>query len=346
MDNLVLGSKYYRYLEDDSLEIVRIYKYNGNEVKVYMDNNKENKFKLSVKELEDKYVKLSPHGVLVFCIATLKDNLNDVIISLHRIGDLTSNNPIPACVCRQNITDIFANQLKLSNKMYVGCSMSTNTCPPDIDYRIMFACNGISKSTNISVYMDDTLDDILNLVNTKEYDNTLRALFIDHVNYETKNNSALSVIKDRIMKLDYYNGYCKSLRLLLEQNNFMYDFYQAFNIIPLDVEVTINEDDTVDDKTKSILEDIYQIHISSTFTLKYWYDIDLDEINNTYSLVIDKNNNLFVIAYVSSGSKHIEIENVESDENIIKLLNSTLGENKSIKEAAEYIRINKGKYKV
>lgn len=345
MDNLILGSKYYRYI-DDNIEVIRVYKYNGNEVKVYIDNDKNNKFKLSKQELDINYVKLAPHAVVVFCIANLKDNLDDVIVSVHRMSDLLSNEPTPYCACRQNITDIFANQLKLSNKMYVGCCMSLQTCPPDVDYRMMMACNGISKSISVCTYMDDTLDDILGLIKTKDFDTTLVSLFTDHVNYETKNNGALAVIKNRIMKLDHYNGYCKTLRLLLEQNNFMYDYYQAFNIIPLDTEVIINKDDTVDGTTVSILEDLYQIHINSTFAMKYWYDIDLDEINNTYTLVIDKSNNLFVIAYVSSGSKHINIEDVESDENIMKLLNSTLGENKSIKEAAEHIRINKQKYKV
>lgn len=348
MDNLIVGCKYYRYIDDDKLEVIRVYGYsNESEVKVYLENDKNNKFKLSLQELKLNYMRLTPHAVVVFCIANLKDNLDDVIVSVHRMSDLNSNEPTPYCVCRQNITDIFANQLKLSNKMYTGCCMSLDTCPPDIDYRIMMACNGISKSVSICCYMDDTLDSILSMVKTKDFDNTLVSLFNDHVSFETRNNPALAVIRDRIVKLEHYNGYCKTLRLLLEQNNFMYDFYRAFNIIPLNTEVSINPNDaSADINTVSILENIYQIHINSTFAIKYWYDIDLDEINNTYSLVIDKNNNLFVIAYVSGGSKHIEIENVESDENIMKLLNSTLGENKSVKEAAEYIRVNMNKYKI
>lgn len=344
-DNLILGCKYYRYDNNDNVEVIRVYKYNGNEVKVYLDNDKDNKFKLSKEELDSKYTRLNPHAVTLFSIASLNEKLDDVIVAVHKMSDLLSNEPTPYCACRQNITDVFANQLQLSNKMYTGCSMSLQTCPPDVDYRMMMACNGINKSIAVCTYMDDTLDNILSLIRTKDYDNTLLSLFTDHVNFETKNNPALAAIKDRITKLDHYNGYCKTLKLLLEQNNFMYDYYQGFNIIPLDTEVTINEDATVDAKTISILEDLYQIHIGATFGVKYWYDVDLDEINNTYALVMDNNNNLFVIAYVSSGSKHIEIENVESDENIMKLLNSTLGENKSIKEAAEYIRINKNKYK-
>ena len=78
--------------------------------------------------------------------------------------------------------------------------------------------------------------------------------------------------------------------------------------------------------------------------MEYWYDIDLSNINNDYALILDKNNKLFVMAYVSNGPKHIDIEKVESEENIKRLANSTIGNNRSIKEAANHIRINKNKY--
>ena len=78
--------------------------------------------------------------------------------------------------------------------------------------------------------------------------------------------------------------------------------------------------------------------------MDYWYDIDLAEIQNDYVLIMDKENKLYVVAYVSNGPKHVNIENVESEENIERLANSTLGDNKSIKEAANHIRLNKNKY--
>ena len=340
--NLLLGAKYYRY-EGDDIKLIRVTKFcSETEVKITEEDTKEVK-RINISEL-DNYIHLRPHAIINFCIAELKDGLDDVMVMVHKMSDLASNEPTPYCVCRQNITDVFANTMQLSDKMYVGCCMSLETCPPDLDYRIMVACNGVKKCVNVCAYMDDTLDSILEFVKLKEFNNTLEALFIDHVNAVVRNTPTLSMMKDRIMKLETYDGYCKSLKLLLEQNNFIYDFYRTFNIIPIDEEVVFNSEGAVADNIVKIISDLYEINIISTLCVKYWYDIDLEKVNNDYVLIMDKNNNLYLIAYVSNGPKHINIESVESEENIEKLANSPLGNNKSIKEAAEHIRINKNKY--
>ena len=342
-NNLLLGAKYYRY-EGDDIKLVRVTKFcSDTEIKVIDERAKEVK-RITIKELEDNYVRLNPHAIVNFCIAKLKDGLDDIIVTVHKMSDLASNEPTPYCVCRQNITDIFANQIQISNKMYVGCCMSLETCPPDIDYRIMIACDGMNKCINVCAYMDDTLDNLLEFVKVKEFNNTLESLFIDHVNAVVRNTPTLSMMKDRIMKLESYDGYCKTLKLLLEQNNFMYDFYRTFRIIPIDEEVTYNSDGAVAGNIVDIISNLYEVNIVSTLCMEYWYDIDLESIDNDYVLIMDKNNKLFVVAYVSSGSKHINIESVESEENIKRLANSPLGNNKSIKEAAEHIRLNKNKY--
>lgn len=343
--DLMLGSKYFRYIENDEIEIVRIYKSNGLEVKVYIDGDKNNTLKLTAEQLQKDYMRLNPHAIVNFCIAKVGNNLDDVIVTMHKMSDLMSNEPTPYCVCRQNITDVFANQIKISNKMYVGCSMSLETCPPDIDYRMMIACNGLDKCINVASYMDDTLDDLLHMVKTKDFDRTLESLFIDHINYTVKDVPTIAAMKSRMLKLDKYDGYCKTLKTLLEDNNFMYDFYRAFGILPIDVKVNYDEETgVVSDDIIEILSNINNVNITSTLCMEYWYDIKLDEIDNDYMLIMDKDNKLYVIAYVAGGQRHINIEAVESEENIERLANSTLGENKSIKEAMDHIRINKNKY--
>lgn len=343
-NKLLLGAKYYRY-EGDEIKLVRVMKFcSETELKITEEDTKETK-KITIKELEENYICLNPHAIVNFCIAQLKDGLlDDVIVTVHKMSDLSSNEPTPYCVCRQNITDIFANQIQISNKMYVGCCMSLETCPPDVDYRIMIASDGIRKCISVCTYMDDTLDSILGFVKEKDYNHTLESLFADHVNAVVRTDPTLTMMKDRIMKLDSYDGYCKTLRLLLEQNNFMYDFYKTFNIIPIDQEVVYSEEGVVSDNIVEIISELYEVNIVSTFCMKYWYDIELSEINNDYVLIMDKNDNLFVVAFVSNGPKHINIENVESAENIERLANSPIGNNKSIKEAAEHIRLNKNKY--
>ena len=339
--NLLLGAKYYRYDENDNIELIRVIKFNDTEVKVSINNEIK---KMSRKELEEQYLKLNPHAIVNFCIVKLRDGLDDVIVTVHKVSDLNSNEPTPYCVCRQNITDVFANQIQISNKMYVGCCMSLETCPPDIDYRIMVACNGMEKCINVCAYMDDTLDTMLELVKEKEFNNTLEALFVDHVNAVVRSTPSLAMMKDRIMKLDSYDGYCKTLRLLLEQNNFMYDFYRTFNIIPIDEEVVFDTEGKVADNIVDIISDIYEVNISASLCVEYWYDIDLSTIQNEYVLIMDKNDKLYVISYVSNGAKHINVEKVESEENIERMANSTIGNNRSIAEAANHIRLNKNKY--
>lgn len=346
MYNLMLGEKYYKYDENNNINVVRICRiYNEREVQLYNENDKSNKFKMNTEDLIKNYIKLNPHAVINFCIVKIGNNLDDVIVTMHKWSDLISNEPTPYCVCRQNITDVFANQLKISDKLYVGCSMSLNTCPPDIDYRIMIACNGITKCVNICAYMDDTLDDIISLIQTKDYDNALNALFMDHASYEKEHNNIVDSIYNILIKMNSYDGYCKTLKLLLEQNNFMYDFYQAFNIIPINEKVIYDKDTgALDDNITNVISELHEVNIVSTLCMKYWYDIDLSSIDNEYVLLLDNNNDLFVVAYVSNGPKHINIENVESEENIERLANSTIGNNKSIREAADHIRLNKSKY--
>lgn len=346
MGNLLLGAKYYRYTEDDNIEILRVYKHNDTEVKLFNEKDKETKIKMTIEELQKKYVKLNPHAVINFCIAKVGNDLNDVIVTVHKMTDLMSNEPTPYCVCRQNVTDVFANQIRNSDKLYVGCCMSLDTCPPDVDYRIMIACNEIKKTISVCTYMDDTLDSIMSLVRTKDYDTALNALFVDHVKYTCNTNPSMnsSIMRNRMMALDSYDGYCKTLRLLLEQNNFMYDFYQTFGIIPIDKKLNYTDEGVLFQDITEIIENLYNINITSTLCMEYWYDINLENIDNDYVLIIDSENKLYVAAYVSSGQKHVNIESIESEENIEKLANSTVGNNKSIQEAAQHIRINKNKY--
>lgn len=345
MSGILLGSKYYRYDEQNNIEVIRIYKHNDLEVKVYLDNDKDTKTKMTIEELNKNYVRLNPHAILNFCIVKVGSDLDDVIVTMHKLSDLNTGEPTPYCACRQNITDVFANQIRLTETLYVGCSMSLATCPPDVDYRIMLACDQINKCVNLCTYMDDTLDDILGIIKTKEFDITLQALFVDHIKFQVKNNPTLSAMKNRLMAYETYNGYCKTLRTLLEQNNFMYDFYKAFEIEPITMEVTYDQNGVLNAEVTKFISDLHEVNITSTLCMPYWYDIDLSKIDNTYTLIMDKNDKLYVVAYVSNGTKHIEIENIETPENIEKLINSTIANNKSVKEAAEYIRINKNKYK-
>ncbi len=346
-----IGSKFFKCDDNGNvIDIVRVCKYDNNtdHVSVINDLDKskiKSKKKMNLSELYRDYSQLTPHAIINFCIATCGSGTEDVIVMMHRYKDLLSDNPVPYCVLRQSITDLFANTIIKSNKMYTGCCVSLDTCPEGIDYQIMVACNSINKSTVVAAYMDDTLDSILELVKVKDYDLTLGSLFTDHINYECKSNPVLAGAASIIKSKDSYDGYCKTLRKLMEENNFMYDFYMGFDIIPVNFEITYDKDGVLCEKATQVLEYFKMVNIKSTLTLDYWYDIDLDSIQNTYCLMIDSTNTLYVVAYVSNGRKHIELEKTESIDNIMQLVNDAVaGNNKSVKEAYEMIQINKNKY--
>ena len=343
----IIGNKYFREdFEGNVVEMVRVYRYDHNDVvSVYDDNSKTNIRKLKLSDLKDDWTLLKPHSTLVFCIAQCKYDLDDVIVCMHRYKDILAGDNEPYCVLRQSITDLFANMVITSSRTYTGCCVSKDTCPEGVDYKIMTACNSVEKSVFISTYMDDTIGDILRLVKTKPFDISLERLFTDHINYECNKTPDLASAKKFLKQRDSFDGYCKSLQILMEENNFMYDFYRAFDIIPVNFKIHIHDDGAVCEEAIQVIEAVKMVNIIATVGVKYWYDVDFDEIQNDYCLLIDSNNDLYVIGYRYSGRKHIELENVESEQNIKMLANDPVaGKNKSVIEAFNKISLNKNKY--
>ena len=69
-NNLLLGAKYYRYDENDNINLIRVIKFcSDSEIKVIEDGNKEAK-RITIKELEEQYIRLEPHAIVNFCLHT------------------------------------------------------------------------------------------------------------------------------------------------------------------------------------------------------------------------------------------------------------------------------------
>lgn len=344
--NIIIGNKYFKQDDDGNIiDMVRVYRYDMvDTVHTYDEDTKANYRTFSLTDLNDNWILLKPHATIVFCIAKCGNDLEDVIICMHKYKDILAGDNEPYCVLRQNITDLFANIVITSSKTYTGCCVSKDTIPEGVDYNIMTACNSVDKNVFISTYMDDTLDDILSLIKTKPFDVTLESLFTDHINYEYS-KPGFGFAKKILKQKDSYDGYCKSLRTLMEENNFMYDFYQAFGIIPVDFEIYIHEDGAICEEAVEVIESVKMVNIIATIGVKYWYDIDFNSIQNDYCLLIDCKANLYVIGYRYSGRKHINLEATESEENIKMLASDPVSKNNdSVKRAFEKIALNKSKY--
>lgn len=274
---IYLGDKFYKYNEEtDTVDIIRISKIQ-NENLFSCKDSKGTVIKITREALVDEYTRLKPDGILAFSIVNLEDKMKDVVVALYRSKDLDSGNLLPYCACRQNIFDMFTNQVQKGKTMYVGVSVSQDTILEDTPFEIVLACNGIEYVNHVSVYLDDTLDEILSFVNKKKFDLVLTNLYNNVTNNDVE-------------------GYCKTLEQLLVENDFMYDFLSAYNIIrvnfPIDKDV-----EELDQFRREYLEGLIKEEMFKTYVIKYDKEIDLKKIERNYVLVSDKNKEIFIVAY-------------------------------------------------
>lgn len=277
-----IGSKYYRYLDEQSEpEIVRIYStnLNKNEVKYYDTN--WNKHSMYVKDFLETYRRLKQDGIIG--ISSVKvDKSDDVIIALGipNKGDTK----LPYVVCRQCVYDFFTNNArKTDDIVYVGVSVSQETCPANIDFGLMLSCNEMNFTSWVNVYLDDTIDDIMRITRTKRYDDVLRN--IASISPMVNNTKA--------------SGYQTSVRDLLVNNNFMYDFHKAFDVIEVPSHID-EETEGLDLVNILYLENELKVNIMETYVIPYTREIDLRTIKRKYVLVTsaaDKFDKVYIVGY-------------------------------------------------
>ena len=272
-----VGSKYYKFIDDNTVRVLRLTKIK-NDNEFVMRDSQDNVVKLNKNELES-YTLLRPDGYITFSIVGLEQDTRDVIVTLHRRKDIENGDNIPYCVCRQNIFDLFANQIVKDENIYIGVSISKDTCPEDTPYDITMACNTVERTQMVAVYIDDTLDTILSMINQHKYNETLKKMYGSIINPNLK-------------------GYCISLKQLLEENYFMYDFLKGFDIEP--VRIKINEEDIEYGLTNSdirYLESLFKFHMQRLYVIKYDKDIDMSSIQRDYVLVSDLNQKIYILTY-------------------------------------------------
>ena len=300
-----VGMKYYKFLnpEDEVPFIIRMIRIKNTELFV-MEDEEGNKFKINKNQLSE-YTALTPDALIIFSIVGLQETTKDVIITLHKYKDLLDGDNQPYAVCRQNIVNLFAQATNRSSITYIGCCISNDTCPPDVDFNVALACDSVTYSRKIVTYLDDTLDDILKLVPSTRYDSILKSLH------------------DKIDK-NLFRGAVKSLRELMSNSDkdcvpveFMYDYHKAFNIE--EVSFKIHEDQYDDEHSfyiltkdqTNILEGILKIQIKANIVFKYDRNIDIDSITKSYILIRDSSNSIYLVAYVPGQKINREYEQMQ-----------------------------------
>lgn len=342
---LILGTRYFKYDDNGDLHVYRMIKIDPIVLKE-LNGKKETISIQSEEELKDKFVKLNQDAIISFNIVNIHD-LKDVIVLVYRKKEIRENSNAPYSVCRQNITDFFANSLD-PNMQCCGVNVTTDTLPEGVKIEQLTACDGIEKTDAVSYYMGESFDRILSYLNKEEYDEVLYDLFMDHIEYKSKKSGGRVYInfakKERCV-----DGYSKTLRDLLQLNNFMYDLMRGFNIYPLDIDLTKdNERQQLSNENHHIIEGLVckNISVDDQLIIKYDKDIDLSKIAKEWILIYDKTNTLYLISFSTYGKYHIPVEDIESRENIELMAKSIkFDPNSSITEAYNHIMFNQEKYK-
>lgn len=309
---IYVGDRFYKQVSDDDSEDFRVVKIkNENTFRIKYSNG--NMDTISRSTIEKDYVRLIPDGLIAMNIVNVgkanpndKEELKDVIVAIYKTEDLDNGVNIPFAVCRQSIEDLFTKQINSNPYIqYAGMSMNQNNVPAGCDFIMILACNSIAYSIGCSVYLDDTLEDILSLVNTKKFD------------------EVLSSMHSKIASNVY--GYYPTLKELLENNDFMFDFRQSFNIEKVYFPMLINKDDyTIELEQLETLENIVHFIMEDPYVIPFSRDIDLDEIKRSYLLVSDIKDDIYIVIYDKGDYKNIaEKQNFITKREIISMIKNS-----------------------
>lgn len=348
MQKKYLNGRYYKFLDENNEDSLIELKISGfvNETmcRCIVTKGPESDIgkiiKIPMETLSKEYVKLSPDGMILFNIVKVNEYLKDVMVTLLTTKNLDLGNNIPTVVCRQCVLDLFAKQFSPNHVDYVGLSISQETCPADVEFENFLACESIEDTLIIEYYIGDKLDDILSLFKHDKFDNTLIGIFLDHCKGLERTNKGLA---DYFRRKGEANGYVQSLTRLLELNNFTYDLYRAFDIIPTTLQSEDFSDGVLSLNAQAVLSDILRVKIQKSLVLKYDKSIDLNKIAKKYCLVSDNNDDVYVVAYFVNSTYYADLS--DDHEGNIEKLTTIMGTSQSVMNAYENIKFNQNKYK-
>ena len=305
----LLGYKFYR-IKDGEIETIRVVSIkNQDRVKIIKNDDYENTLLVDPNGIVNNFTKLASDGLITFNIVKLHVNkltVDDIIVCLYKSSTMKNNIQEPDVVCRQNISDLYYNYQRTNiEKEMVGMCMTKATCPANLDYMIMTACDGVEYSTGINIYIEDNIDTILSMIPKKKINKVLSNGLEQHL---TRFN-ILSIDNGSIKS---HNGYCRNIDQLLKENNFQYDFDTVFDIIGLGLDLNdymVSVKDEIDEEYYTLKNDIvnelnkiFRINITNTVVIEYDHDIDLLELKDIkYILIRDINNKLFIVNYTENG---------------------------------------------
>lgn len=164
---------------------------------------------ISIDDLDNRFVLLNPDGFITISnIIYDKGKSKDVAVTVHKGNELA-----PSIVARQNVLDIFYQPRDYHRK--VGMAVSRETYGNAFD--TLYDAEEAIDFKSIAAYKEDDLDTILRYIgSTRKYNNTLKRI------------AAINTAK---IYRDMYIGLCRTVKELLDNNEFMLEFNGLFDIL-------------------------------------------------------------------------------------------------------------------
>lgn len=306
--NILVGTRYF----DNNKKVYKVVKVKNADTFSLTTIDGSERFTKTRDELAKDYTKLTPNGYMIISVVEnkMKEDLiqKDVVVALYRYkqSEKEKQGNLPYCVCRQNVVNVFY-QYAGSNIKHCGMSMSVDTCPTNVNYELMIACDNVYNNVAIAVYMDDNLEDILKLFRHKPYDIVLSPGI---------NNNARGT-----------TGYVSTLKELLIQEEFSKDFYKAFNITEIDFPIEYNKENLLLKREQTMwFEDYFKIEMFDAFVIPFDYTIRLRDIKKKYIMIYSNVNKQVYIIIYTEGKMYNEYvaEEIRQVKNQAALFNQIL----------------------
>lgn len=272
-------------------------------------------------KLKLKYLKTGCQQLLSNAILTVSEVIvgttqhgtpvRDIVIMVYnRDTNSPSKFGAPDIICRQAISDVFYQPFCTTGRNFmVGLSVTKNTCPAEYSMKDMAVCDQVVESIMVNIYRTDTLDSILRLIRPSKWNRVLEDLLVNYYNQQQ-----ISIVNPKVP--DMYHGYCKNIELLMKSNNFMYDVYQMFGILPVKFKIDYPYDKENDegfdgymlprDQVES-LQDVYETNMERVFAIPFDYSLDLEKFKLNAFLVMDTAGKLYVIGYTKSLNEYAKV---------------------------------------
>ena len=313
----MLGMKFYDPKELDFV-IYRIMNVDGMGVCTCRGTDNSEK-KIPAEDIATKYTRLTPDGIITFFnvsvqmsenTAVRKDSteerwMDDVIITYRTADNIRNNVKAPDIVCRQNATDLQYCLLTNSNSSdFVGFCLTRSDIPANTSMEVLTECDEVKYAINVNTYINDNEDTVMTVLGrkSKKFDQTLESCMIEYLESKSMIDTQQKTIR----------GHCRSLRILMENNDFWYNLDQINGVVRMKgrfedyADVRKNSEGqeffALNSDGSNLFSNLFGKHISRTVIVRYDHDVDLDELpKGEYFLFRDNLGDLYVCRFTLNG---------------------------------------------